>query len=107
MDESVDPLQQTATPNPYSRKNPYLAELTRHEHLTLPESEKDTRHFVVSLKGSGLNYTPGDSLGAFGRNPVALVDEVIRRLGFEADAAMKDAKGEPTTLRRTLLHDFT
>src|SRR5438445_5319431 len=32
---------------PYSRKNPYLAELTRHEHLTKPGSEKDTRHFVV------------------------------------------------------------
>jgi sulfite reductase (NADPH) flavoprotein alpha-component len=53
----------------YSRKNPYLAEMTRHEHLTGPGSQKDTRHFVLALGDSGLKYTPGDSLGIFARNP--------------------------------------
>src|ERR1051326_4916683 len=76
----------SATPpssNPYSRKNPYLAEITSHEHLTLNGSEKDTRHFVINLGESGLTYTPGDSLGTFARNPPPIVDEVIRLLGFD------------------------
>src|SRR5882672_513891 len=94
-------------PVPYGRKNPFLAELTRHEHLTKPGSEKDTRHFVISLAGSGLTYTPGDSLAAFARNSPVLVDEVIRLLGFEPATVLKDRKGEPTTLRRTLLEDYT
>src|SRR5438132_12133644 len=92
--------------NPYSRKNPFLAELVRHEHLTKPGSEKDTRHFVVNLAGSGLTYTPGDSLGAFGRNSAMLVDEVITLLGFDPQTAVNDPKGQPTTLRQTLLQDY-
>lgn len=56
----------TATPSPYNRKNPYLAELIRHERLTKSGSGKDTRHFVLNLAGSGLKYTPGDSLAVFG-----------------------------------------
>ena len=93
--------------SPYSRKNPFLAELTRHDLLTKPGSEKETRHFVVNLGDSGLTYTPGDSLGTFGRNPPALVDELISLLGFDAAAAAKDPKGQPTTLRQTLLQDYT
>lgn len=92
--------------NLYSRKNPFLAELIRHEHLTQPGSEKDTRHFVLNLAGSGLTYTPGDSLGAFGRNSPMLVDDIISLLGFEAQTSVKDPKGQPTTLRQTLLQDY-
>lgn len=91
----------------YSRKNPYLAELTRHESLTKPGSEKDTRHFVLQLGDSGLTYTPGDSLGAFAQNPPALVDEVIVLLGFPPNTPVKGAHGQPTTLREALLKDYT
>src|SRR6516162_4280001 len=62
---SATPASATGT-SIYSRKNPFLAELTRHELLTGPGSEKETRHFVLNLAGSGLTYAPGDSLGAFG-----------------------------------------
>ena len=92
---------------PYSRKNPFLAELTRHDRLTKPGSLKDTRHFVLNLAGSGLTYRPGDSLGAFGRNSPELVDEVIALLGFEPEAAVNDPKGQPTTFRQALLRDYT
>jgi len=93
--------------NTYSRKNPFLAELTRHDRLTRPDSLKDTRHFVINLAESGLTYVPGDSLGAFGRNPPALVDEVIALLGFDPQANVTDAKGQPSTLRETLSRDYT
>jgi sulfite reductase (NADPH) flavoprotein alpha-component len=93
--------------SPYSRKNPFLAELTRHDRLTLPGSGKDTRHFVLNLEGSGLTYIPGDSLGAFGRNSPELVDELIARVGFGPHAPVNDPKGQPDTFRQTLLRDYT
>jgi sulfite reductase (NADPH) flavoprotein alpha-component len=107
MGDTVAAPGSTPATSPYSRKNPFLAELTRHDLLTKPGSEKETRHFVVNLADSGLTYTPGDSLGTFGRNPPALVDELISLLGFDAAATVKDPKGQPTTLRQTLLQDYT
>jgi sulfite reductase (NADPH) flavoprotein alpha-component len=94
-------------PVPYSRKNPFLAELTGHDRLTKPGSLKDTRHFVLSLEGSGLSYRPGDSLGAFGRNPPELVDELIGLLGFDPDSAVQDMKCQSATLREALLREYT
>ncbi len=91
---------------PYSRKNPFLARLACNQLLTKPGSEKETRHLVVDISGSGLRYTPGDSLGVFARNPPQLVDELIQVLGLPADAPVRDPKGNPSTLRDTLLRDY-
>lgn len=91
----------------FSRKNPFLAEITRHDRLTKEGSRKDTRHFVLNLEGSGLDYTPGDSLGAFGRNPPELVTEVLRLLRFDGDTPVTNPQGVGTTLRKALLEDYT
>lgn len=94
------------TASPYSRKNPFTAEMIRHDRLTRPGSQKDTRHFVLNLAGSGLTYTPGDSLGAFGQNAPELVDELLVWLAFEASTPVKDPRGQPTTLKETLQRDY-
>ena len=107
MNTPAETVKPPASPDLYSRKNPFLAELIRHDRLTQPGSLKDTRHFVLSLAGSGLTYTPGDSLGAFGRNSPALVDELIGWLEFDPNTPLTDPKGQPTTLRQTLLKDYT
>jgi sulfite reductase (NADPH) flavoprotein alpha-component len=107
MDETTAVMETPRAASPYSRKNPFLAELTGHDRLTKPGSQKDTRHFVVNLTGSGLSYTPGDSLGAFGRNSPELVDEVIALLGFNGGSAVNDPKGQPTTLRQAMVRDYT
>jgi len=93
--------------NSYRRKNPLIAELIGHERLTKPGSLKDTRHFVLNLAGSGMTYIPGDSLGAFGRNPPDVVDELISWLGFDPGTPVKDPRGEPTTLRQAFLQEYT
>jgi len=90
----------------YSRKNPFLAELIGHERLTGSGSGKDTRHFVLSLAGSSIQYTPGDSLAAFGRNSPAVVDELLAWLEFDGESPVKTPGGATTTLRRALLQEY-
>jgi sulfite reductase (NADPH) flavoprotein alpha-component len=99
-----------ASPNPpapgHSRKNPFPATLVRREPLTLAGSGKDTRHLVFSLEGSGLAYTPGDSLGVFARNPPALVEELLALLGLPGDAPVTGPRGNTTTFRQALTGDY-
>src|ERR1035437_726137 len=97
MEQTTAVMETPRAASPYSRKNPFLAELTGHDRLTKPGSLKDTRHFVVNLAASGLGYQAGDSLGAFGRHSPVLVHE----------AAVNDPEGQPTSLRQALLRDYT
>jgi sulfite reductase (NADPH) flavoprotein alpha-component len=53
--------------------------------LTGPASDKDVRHVVLDLAGSGLSYEPGDSLSLHCPNDPALIAAVIAAL--RADAA--------------------
>lgn len=100
----------SATPSPYNRKNPFLARLIRHEHLTRSGSGKDTRHFVLSLADGGPVYTPGDSLAVFARNSPRLVDEIIALTGLNRESAVsiKDRAGQPKSVsfRQALLENF-
>src|SRR6478752_1297765 len=105
MAEANNPPSTAGSPV-YSRKNPYFAELIRHERLMQAGSEKDTRHFVLSLGNSGLSYTPGDSLAVFARNSPELVDELIRLLGFDREAVVSSAHGERKPLRKALFEDY-
>jgi sulfite reductase (NADPH) flavoprotein alpha-component len=43
-------------------------------------SEKDTRHVVFDIAGSGLRYAPGDSFGLYPKNDPALADAVLTAL---------------------------
>ena len=107
MEQATAALEAPRAVSPYSRKNPFQAELVRHDRLTREGSAKDTRHFVLSLAGSGLTYTPGDSLGVFARHAPELVEDVIGLLGFNGGAQVTDSKGNSTILRQALLRDYT
>jgi sulfite reductase (NADPH) flavoprotein alpha-component len=65
----------------YSKDRPFPAKLTENRLLNRPGSAKETRHFVVDLRGSGLHYKAGDSLGIFPSNRREEVDEILQRLG--------------------------
>ena len=64
----------------YSKDRPFPAKVTENRLLNKPGSAKETRHFVVSLAGSGLHYKAGDSLGVFPSNRPSEVDEILHRL---------------------------
>jgi sulfite reductase (NADPH) flavoprotein alpha-component len=67
--------------SPYSKDHPFPAKVTENRLLNKPGSAKETRHFVVSLAGSGLHYSAGDSLGVFPENRPGEVAEILQWLG--------------------------
>jgi sulfite reductase (NADPH) flavoprotein alpha-component len=69
----------------YSKDRPFPAKLTENRLLNKPGSAKETRHFVVDLRGSGLHYKAGDSLGVFPSNRESEVNELLQRLGATGD----------------------
>ncbi len=48
-------------------------------------AEKDTRHVVFDIAGSGLSYVPGDSFGLYPKNDPALADAVLAALRVPGD----------------------
>src|SRR5258708_17914514 len=98
----------SATPQapPYSRKNPFPAKLLVGRTLTLPGSEKETRHYEFSLAGAGLQYEPGDSMGIFIKNNPKLVEELLEVLHFSLHETVATTEAETCTIREGLLQHF-
>ena len=65
----------------FSRSNPFPARLIASFPLNREGSQKDTRHVMLDLAGSGLDYKPGDALGVFPENCPELVEEILHELG--------------------------
>jgi sulfite reductase (NADPH) flavoprotein alpha-component len=72
-------------PEPYTKERPFPARFVANRMLTKAGSAKETRHFAVSLAGSGLHYKAGDSLGVFPSNRPGEVEEILARLGATGD----------------------
>ena len=89
-----------ATPR-YSREQPFLATVLANDRITGRGASKDVRHIELSLEGSGLEYEPGDALGVWHENPVAVVDAVLAAIGASGDEPAT-VDGEPRTLREWL-----
>jgi sulfite reductase (NADPH) flavoprotein alpha-component len=91
----------------HSRKNPFAATLKVNRRLTGAGSNKDTRHFEISLEGSGLRYEVGDSLGVLPTNSPALVDELVGELRCSGSEQVTGTDGLPVSLREALLRQFS
>jgi sulfite reductase (NADPH) flavoprotein alpha-component len=91
--------------NPYDKQNPASAELAVNQKITARNSTKDVRHIEISLADTGLTYQPGDALGVFFDNDLALVDAVLQATGTSADAEVSFA-GQTLTLRDALQREL-
>src|SRR3982074_675481 len=67
--------------SPYTRSNPFPGKLVVNRRVSGAESEKDTRHFEIDLKGWGLSYEVGDSVAVYPTNDPELVQQIIHALG--------------------------
>lgn len=91
----------------YSRTNPFRAEVLDNINLNGRGSDLETHHLALSLEGSGFRFEPGDCVGIYPENRPELVDELIRRLGWQADAIVPAGKsGEQCTVREALLRHY-
>ncbi|MDP3073218.1 MAG: sulfite reductase subunit alpha [Opitutaceae bacterium] len=89
----------------FSKDRPFPARLSENRLLNKPGSAKETRHFVVDLRGSGLHYKAGDSLGVFPSNRPEEVEEILQRLGATGEELVSPAALKlptPATLRSVL-----
>ena len=96
-------MSDTVATSAYSKDNPFPARVTENRMLNGPGSAKETRHFVVDLRGSGLTYKAGDSLGVYPSNRPEEVDEILRLLGATGEEPVLLPKAAaPLPLRSAL-----
>ena len=85
-----------------SKDNPYQSKLLINRLLN-EGSDKETRHFEISLQGSGLNYEPGDSLGVIPQNNPEVVDDLLAATGLSENEQVQIAE-ESLSLRDALIN---
>lgn len=94
-------MQSDVPPSLYNKDNPFPARILENRLLSKPGSDKETRHFVLSLAGSGLHYKVGDSLGVYPVNPpkeVADILSLLRATGLERVVLPKATVSVPLKL---------
>ncbi|NLE80737.1 MAG: sulfite reductase subunit alpha [Rhodococcus sp.] len=89
--------------SPWNRKNPYRSQVAVNRCLSGDESAKEIRHYEFALADSGLEYEAGDALGVMPINDASLVNTLIERLGFAADALVT---GKERPLSDLLTHSY-
>ncbi|MDC7769388.1 assimilatory sulfite reductase (NADPH) flavoprotein subunit [Priestia megaterium] len=101
------PAEAPAGTSPYSRTNPFKAEVLENLNLNGRGSNKETRHLELSLEGSGLTYEPGDSLGIYPENDPELVDLLLNEFKWDASESVTvNKEGETRPLREALTSNF-
>ncbi|MBI3870140.1 MAG: sulfite reductase subunit alpha [Verrucomicrobia bacterium] len=95
-----------ATPTlAFGKANPFPARLLKNVLLNKAGSDKEVRHYEISLAGSGLAYEAGDALGVLPENCPDLVNELLAALG--CDGEEKVSVGESAKrLREALAKDY-
>jgi sulfite reductase (NADPH) flavoprotein alpha-component len=86
----------------WSRERPYPAVLLANDRLNSAKSNKDTRHVVLSLNGSGLSYEPGDALGVVPANAPEVVASVLEATGLDGTNPATLADGTVLPLAKAL-----
>jgi len=106
---AVAPVQDAAlTPAEFSKTNPFPARLITNLKLSGEGSQKETRHFEISLEGSGLNYEAGDALGVWPKNCPDLVAEILTALSCDGEESVATSKGEmPLRQALTSFYDIS
>ena len=89
----------------WSAKNPYSSKLNENYVLNGEGSRKETRHVVIDLGDSELEYKAGDAIGVIPRCPPELVDEALSMCNFSGDEEVETHSGE-CNLREALTDHY-
>jgi sulfite reductase (NADPH) flavoprotein alpha-component len=69
----------------WTRKNPFVAEVSANRLLSGAGSDKEIRHYEFALGESGIEYEAGDALGVIPDNDPALVDLIAEHFRVSTD----------------------
>lgn len=89
----------------YNRKNPFPAKMLVNRLLTAESSSKETRHYEISITGSGLSYEAGDALCVVPTNCPKLVADILNSIGCKGDED-EPVNGESIALHEALRTQF-
>ena len=89
----------------FGKKNPFPARLLNNVLLNKAGSDKEVRHYEISLNGSGLTYEAGDALGVVPHNCDELVNDLLATLRCTGDEPVKVGEHDKT-LREALIRDY-
>jgi sulfite reductase (NADPH) flavoprotein alpha-component len=89
----------------FDKRNPLAARIIDNIVLTGRGSSKETRHVELSLEGSGLSFTPGDSLAIMPRNDPLVVETILQELALGASAPLT-IKDKVTPIGEALSTEF-
>ncbi len=95
----------SASKSLYNRKNPFPAKLQANRLLTAASSSKETRHYEISIAGSGLSYEAGDALCVVPTNCPELVDAILKAIGAKGDE-QEPVNGELMPVKEALRTHF-
>ena len=76
-------------------------------HCISEGSYKETNHYAVSIKGSGIRYKPGDSMGFYPTNDVELAKQTVRAIGARRSVIINTKETGEIELFDALLNRFT
>ena len=85
-----------------TKDHPYQSKLLVNRLLN-EGSDKETRHFEISLQNSGLSYEPGDSLGVIPQNNPQVVDDLLSATGLSGEETVLVGE-EKSSLREALIN---
>jgi len=89
----------------YNRNNPFPAKMLVNRLLTAEGSSKETRHYEISISGSGMHYEAGDALSVIPTNCPELVDNILKAIGCTGDED-EPVHGQPMPFRQALRLHF-
>ena len=95
-------MSNSTDPNAPTKDNPYASQLLVNRLMT-EGSDKETRHFELSLKDSGLNYLPGDSLGVVPTNCEEVVGDLLNAVGLSGEETIRIGE-ESVVLKDALMN---
>src|SRR5258708_40273214 len=85
----------------YTRHKPFLSTIIDRYCLNRTASQRETWHVVLDLQGSGICYTPGDSIAILPQNDCQQVERILAHIQATGDENIDEERG---TLRSFLLN---
>ena len=94
----------TAPQTTYSRTAPFLAQIKDRTLLSKKGATKEVYHLSLSIKDSGLEFTPGDSIGILPQNCPTQTDHFLKALNLTGDETFTCPRTKQDLSARAFFH---